>query len=260
MLNQETIRIIQERANNIWPAEFSYLINGWILRFSKGVTWRANSVLPLNYWGSNFLRDVTKVEGIYRSLNSSSKFMLHDHHAPSGLKKALNELSYNPVMPTNVMGELISEIRFEDIQDLCTFHQTEQRTPEWYAALTRLSPNRSPYKMKIIGEIIDRIVIPRKMFFYAIIDSKIIGVVLAIIDDKYMGIMNLAVEPSYRNKGIATNLVRHTIDWGKLNNTEYIFLQLEKSNTSAKSHYEKIGLKEWYSYTYYEKDLASDSS
>ena len=258
MLNQETIRIVQERANNIWPAESSYSINGWILRVNKGVTWRANSVLPLNYWGKNLLNDITQVEEIYRKFNSSSKFMLHDQHAPSGLYTALSDLSYKPIMPTDVMGEQLSEISVEKIKDSYKYNYTIQRTPEWYSALTRLSPNRSPYKMTVIGEIIDRVVLPQKRFFYVTNNSKIIGVVLAMIDDKYMGIMNLAVDPIYRNKGIATNLLWHTAKWGKLSGAKYIFLQVEKSNTSARKLYDKIGCNKWYTYTYYEKELDID--
>ncbi|MHA1977992.1 MAG: GNAT family N-acetyltransferase [Candidatus Hodarchaeales archaeon] len=258
MLDKETIRTVQERANNIWPTESFYLINGWILRVNKGVTWRANSVLPLNYWGNNILQDIAKVEDIYLKFKSSSKFMLHDKHAPSELCTILNELSYKPVLPTDVMGIHLSEIEIENVNHSFSYNYKTHRDPEWYTALTRLSPNRSPYKMKVIGEIIDRVTIPQKRFFYAHIDSKIIGVVLVIIDDNYMGIMNLAVDPKYRNKGVATNLLWHTIEWAKRNNTEYIFLQVEKTNTSAKNLYDKLGLKEWYSYTYYEKDIVSD--
>jgi len=110
MLNHRQIRTVQERANNIWPAESSYLINGWIVRINKGVTWRANSVLPLNYWGEKLLEDINKVEKIYGQYKLSSKFMLHDQHAPSELKITLVDLSYQPVMPTHVMGNRISEL------------------------------------------------------------------------------------------------------------------------------------------------------
>ncbi len=258
MLDQETIRIVQERANNIWPAESSYLIKGWILRINKGVTWRANSVLPLNYWGKNLLNDITKVEEIYRQYNFSSKFMLHDQHAPSDLYSTLIDLSYQPVMPTDVMGKKISEIKIEEIDHSYTYDYYLQRTPEWYSNLSRLSPRRSPYKMKVIGEIMDRVAIPRKKYFFSTLGSEMVGVVLAVIDDNFLGIMNLAVDPKHRNKGIATNLVSQTVEWGKSIGTEYIFLQVEKSNSSARNLYVKIGLEDWYTYTYYEKEFATE--
>ncbi len=254
ILDQESIKIVQERANNIWPAEFSYLLNGWILRFSKGVTWRANSVLPLNYWGKNINKDISKVEEIYRKFNSSSKFMLHDQHDPPELLSVLTEASYKPVMPTHVMGKLFADIDIQSHDNGYSYHFMTNRDPEWYSALTRLSPNRSPYKMTVIGEIMDRVHIPQKRFFYAKNKSDIIGVVLAIIDSGYMGIMNLAVDPEYRNQGVATNLMYQTINWGKKEDTKWLFLQVEKSNTSARGLYEKIRLEDWYSYTYYEKE------
>jgi ribosomal protein S18 acetylase RimI-like enzyme len=253
MLDKEVIRTVQERANNIWPAEFSYFLNGWIIRFSKGVTWRANSVLPLNYWGENISEDIKKVEEIYKQFNSSSKFMLHDHHDPSELHSLLIKAAYKSVMPTDVMGKLLMDIDIQNNDNGYKYHFMVNRDPEWYSALTRLSPNRSPYKMTIIGEIIDRVHIPQKSFFYALNKSDIIGVALAIIDNGYMGIMNLTVDPEYRNQGVATNLIRQTIKWGKNYNTKWLFLQVEKSNTSARKLYEKIGLDDWYSYTYYEK-------
>ncbi len=253
MLDQENIRTVQERANNIWPTEFSYLLNGWILRFCKGVTWRANSVLPLNYWGKNLQGDITKVEEIYRNFSTSSKFMLHDHHSPPELLPALTDLSYQPVMPTHVMGKKLDDFNLKNSDNDYTFHFFDHRDPKWTSALTRLSPNRSSYKMKIIGEIIDRVTIPQKGFFYSQFDSEIIGVVLAIIDGGYMGVMNLAVEADHRNKGIATSLMEHTIRWGRRSKANFIFLQVERTNTPARQLYRKLGLDDWYTYTYYEK-------
>ena len=79
MIEQQTV---QEIANNSWPAELNYLFNGWMIRITHGVTYRANSVLTTANRGKNLDSDITKVEQVYHSAGLSSKFMLHDQYQP----------------------------------------------------------------------------------------------------------------------------------------------------------------------------------
>ena len=63
------VKRFQEFLMNAWPAEQYYFLNGWILRFTKGVTYRANSVMPINYTGNStsIENDIEMVENAYKS-------------------------------------------------------------------------------------------------------------------------------------------------------------------------------------------------
>jgi ribosomal protein S18 acetylase RimI-like enzyme len=246
---------VQEIANNAWPASYSYLMDGWIVRFNKGVTYRANSVLPLNWWGEDLEVSVQKVERYYLQSNLSSKFMLHDNYEPSGLETLLIDRSYEIIMPTSVMGTDTTELlHFGSISTFNTQH-TNDRLPIWYPALEKLSPWRTPEKMNVIAEIMDRILIPKKRFFYIEDNHEIIGALLAVIDGNFIGLLNLTVEEKSKRKGVATSLVTSAAKWASSQKVDHIYLQVEKTNTSAINFYQKLGFQSWYTYRYYEKNL-----
>jgi ribosomal protein S18 acetylase RimI-like enzyme len=254
-MNQKFIQVVQEKCNNAWPAERVYLLNGWILRFNKGVTHRANSVLPLQYWGNDLNGDIHRVEKIYSSTNFPPIFMLHDHYKPSQLKTELKKRQYKEVMPTYVLGIELKDLKLKESLKSLIFQQTDQRTPTWFEALRKLSPWRTYEKMTVIGEIMDRITLPRKKFFYTMKDQGIVGTLFAVSDGEFMALMNLAVDVNVRNQGIATELIRHSALWASANNVRYIYLQVEKSNKAAVQLYLKLGFTKWYSYYYYEKNI-----
>ena len=65
MPDKRLIRFYQELSTNAWPAKYYYLLNGWVARISEGVTKRANSVMPLTYYGDNLKEDIQVVETIF---------------------------------------------------------------------------------------------------------------------------------------------------------------------------------------------------
>ena len=253
VLNQNFIKKVQEIANNAWPASYIYLMDGWILRFNKGVTYRANSVLPLNWWGKDLPSSILKVEKTYNQLHLPSIFMLHDNHEPKGLESLLIDRFYKKIMPTLVMGTEVTKLLPIEEKSKFKFKYTENRLPIWFPALEELSPWRTQEKMLVIGEIMDRVVIPQKRFFYAEHNQKIIGALLAIIDDKFIGMLNLAVDQKFRRNGVATELIQKAVNWAISQKIKFIYLQVEKTDTPAIKLYQKLGLQEWYSYRYYEK-------
>ncbi len=255
VLKQNFIKTVQEIANNAWPAFYSYLMDGWILRFDKGITYRANSVLPLNWWGDDIKSSVLRVEKSYNQSRLPSIFMLHDNYEPKGLESLLIDRSYKKIMPTFVMGTETIKLLHTEKNPNFKFKYTENRLPIWFPALEELSPWRTQEKMVVIGEIMDRVVIPQKRFFYAEHKQKIIGALLAIIDDKFMGILNLAVDQKFRRNGVATELIQNAVNWTISQNIKFIYLQVEKTDTPAIKLYRKLGLHEWYSYRYYEKSF-----
>jgi hypothetical protein len=111
MLTRAEVISVQEIANNFWPAKEYFFLNGWILRFSDGATSRANSVLPLPYFGKSLEEDINLVERTYQIHNLPPKFMLHDYYAPSELKTKLKDLNYEIEPIVDIMGNKTEDLR-----------------------------------------------------------------------------------------------------------------------------------------------------
>lgn len=84
--------------------------------------------------------------------------------------------------------------------------------------------------------------IPENAFYIgAFEDNKICGIASVYIIAGEGQIMNLAVSPNYRRRGIALGLMNEIISKAEENGCENITLEVAENNASAISLYEKCG-------------------
>ncbi|MFX0122022.1 MAG: GNAT family N-acetyltransferase [Candidatus Hodarchaeota archaeon] len=254
MLKREEVILVQEIANNCWPAKEYFFLNGWILRFTDGATSRANSVLPLYYFGTNLEEDIRLVEKTYQIHNLQPKFMLHDFYVPSELKLRLMELNYQADPIVDIMGNEIDNLHQISSSKEYDYINSTDRTKEWSEAFTRLATNRSKEELRGILRIMDRLIFPKKEYFAALKANKIVGIVLGVVERRYLGIMDLIVDPNHRRRGIATSLLNMAVEWAREYGCNHIFLQVVRENHNAVSLYRKLNFKRLYSYFYMTKE------
>lgn len=74
-------------------------------------------------------------------------------------------------------------------------------------------------------------------------DGKVIGYIMTwiVLDEAH--IINIAVDPEYRRKGIAKTLISRTLDYAKSEKAKRATLEVRVSNISAQNLYEKLGFK-----------------
>ncbi|MCJ7737778.1 MAG: hypothetical protein MUQ10_10780 [Anaerolineae bacterium] len=99
-----TPRRIEEVSLNSWPALHQLLFDGWVLRFSKGYTKRANSINPVG--GSTLdIRDKVDVcETLYAERGLPTVFRLTSFSSLSDLDDLLAVRGYQKVDPTLVLS------------------------------------------------------------------------------------------------------------------------------------------------------------
>lgn len=80
-------------------------------------------------------------------------------------------------------------------------------------------------------------------FFTAENSRHLIGYIgiKSVIDEGY--ITNVAVFPQYRNKGVATALIKRVFEFARENRLAFVSLEVRASNTGAITLYEKLGFK-----------------
>ena len=118
---------------------------------------------------------------------------------------------------------IINEMKVEDLPEIVAIETASFETP-WSETL-------------FYNEIFKAIGVSR----VARINGRVAGYLCAnmIIDEGH--ILNLAVHPDYRGRGIASRLLKHMIDDMRDSNCRSIFLEVRTSNENALKMYAKFG-------------------
>ncbi len=75
----------------------------------------------------------------------------------------------------------------------------------------------------------------------AVCDGRICGYLMLRISCDCADIMNVAVDASYRKKGIASILMKNVMEYGRSKGVETFILEVRESNAPAIALYEKMG-------------------
>ncbi|MFW9949804.1 MAG: GNAT family N-acetyltransferase [Candidatus Thorarchaeota archaeon] len=258
MLSSKEIKHLQEFLLNSWPAEHYFFLNGWIARFDKGVTYRANSVFPISYTADQhqIVGDIEIIENAYKQYGLPSIFTMHDSFEPKDLDEILKERGYTEHDPTNALISSFNEIKINKDNTDFEYVISNERTT-MFSNLLAEHTQRDQSQQRVIDEIVKRINIPKKCFIVAKKQNDIIGTVMGVLNSYgYIYVADLFVLPNYRRIGVASSLMSKLInDWAIPNRFNYIWLQVEKENNQAIKFYEQMGMKKAYSYYYLKKEI-----
>ena len=257
MTSSKEIKRFQEFLINAWPAEQYFLLNGWILRFTKGVTYRANSVIPINYTGNRVLieNDIELVEKAYKIYDLPTIFTMHEHFEPKELDKLLRERGYIEQDRTNALLMPVEHLELAHINEEYNYEIFDERVDEISSLLSKFT-KRDKFQQEIIKEITNRIKIPKKCFMIAKFEGESIGTLMGVLNPHgYIYIADVFVAPEYRRQKIASSMLKTVInEWAKPNGAKNIWLQVEQQNSNAMKLYENLGMKNVYRYYYLRKD------
>src|SRR5438270_9010529 len=140
---------VEETCLNAWPAVREVLLDGWVLRFSGGLTRRANSANPLRPVSHVDLR---ACEALYRRLSLPTIFRVLSLLDPL-IDERRAEAGYT--------GEGESCVLYAPIEDIAAGRDPDVRlldrpTPEWcrqMAALQNHSDEQAAMYRRIVGHI-----------------------------------------------------------------------------------------------------------
>ncbi|MHA1988578.1 MAG: GNAT family N-acetyltransferase [Promethearchaeota archaeon] len=253
MKSEKEIKQFQEFLLNSWPAKHYYFLNGWILRFTDGITSRANSVFPIRYTGTDDTldNDIDIVEQAYRAHSLSPVFTMHEFFEPEKLEDKLLAREYKKYDHTRALGLGIDEIQTEKINNDFEYTFFDSRVKEISDFLTNFSKFNKE-EQGIIQEINQRLTIPKKCYTTAKYQNTIVGTLLAVlIPQGFLYIGDVFVHPDFRRQGVATSmLVKLKDDWAIKSGAKTIWLQVEKVNIKALNLYHKFGMTKLYDYYY----------
>ena len=236
---------IEEISLNAWPALQQELYDGWILRFSKGYTKRANSVNPLYPSTLDLEEKVAYCEKFYTDRRLKPVFKLTPFCSPPNLDQFLEQRGYRVLDQTLVM---VLDLEGIDIQTGPESGILSKGIDEWmeifYQVNTPSSANQEVHK-----EILEAISTER--YLVAIQqDGAHTACGLGVLEGEYVGLFDLVTNPEERRKGYGTQILLAILDWARHLGARYSYLQVVKQNFPARKLYKKIGFKELYQYWY----------
>ena len=233
---------VEETCLNAWPALREVLLDDWLLRFSAGLTRRANSANPLLPVSEVDLR---ACERLYRRLGlptivrvlSLIDPAVDDRLAAAGYTgEGESCVLYGPI-------EDIEAARDPDVRLL------DQPTPEWFGAMEALQ-NHSSEQAATYRGIIGQIAIPAA--FATLSDEG--GTVALAYGALHNGLLcyeSVITDGRRRRQGWGRRIVAALAAWARDQGAVGACLQVEAHNAPARALYDAIGLKkELYRYHY----------
>lgn len=246
MVQERTITDIEYLASLCWPAKEIERYYGWIIQWHDGVTWRANSVLPLDDIEDELVEDsIDYVIDFYDRHDTPPAFKITKESKPIALEEILEEMDFQQRMITHVQTVPIRDLTCLD--------------PRVEVDILRVSDDsidtlfhgsdRDDFALQIRREIIHRIEGEKKIARVKI-HGKIAGVGLGVVEQDMMGLFSISTLPEYRRCGVGWSISCALAMWGEENNAETAFLQVEADNRPALALYETMGFKTLYTYWY----------
>lgn len=239
------IRRLEEIAARTWPAHTIEPMGGWSLSIDRGVTRRANSVLP-NAWdnGSPIDDRIADVERRYRQARLVPCFKMTRAALPGGLDDHLHKRGYlaegHSIVLTATVGAAWDRPSLP--VDLAA-----DPSPDWIACSWPGRPTTLDVESRC--RIADRTRRP-KAFAMVRLDGRPAGAAMAAVVRGWGSITAVRTAPAYRRRGVARALIAALADWAGRQEARSLLLQVEEANLAARGLYATAGYREAYRYHY----------
>ncbi|HEX2094511.1 MAG TPA: GNAT family N-acetyltransferase [Longimicrobiaceae bacterium] len=193
-------RCIEQASLRAWPALEEERLEGWTLRFSRGYTRRANSVIPAGPLPANPEVRVAACEARYAARGLPAVFRLTSLGADPELDRVLEGRGYREIDPTGVLHRPLDDSASEASASL-----TELDADAWLArfACFHATP---PERHATHAEIVRSIRFPC-LFASVAVDGEPAACGLGVLDGECFGLFDLVTAPERRGRGLGTALV-----------------------------------------------------
>jgi len=251
-----TILTLETLAANAWPAHQRELLDGWQLRFSEGVTRRANSVWPNGPTGVEGLGEkLARVEAFYARHHLPARYQISPAAQPVDLDTVLAERGYYSVARTAVQTAALTTIltRTSGLRTQPDFavELAEEFDEAWFAAFCEFE-SIAGHNAVVLRAILASI---RPLTGYALlhIDGAPAALALGVVEGDWLGIFCMATDPGFRRRGAASAILRTLAIWAQLYDARRAYLQVMDQNAPAHALYARAGFETLYHYHYREK-------
>ena len=246
-------RRVEEASLNAWPAMQQVLLDGWLLRFSKGFTKRANCVVPL-YPSLNRGADSDALEAklrycenLYGREQLQTIFRLTSLQAEHGhahLDGLLQARGYSRTEQTLVLTRPLDKHPVQEVPGRCELLDLEQ----WVTVYGQLTA--MPKAAVALHKAILQGIQARCAFAALTSGEGWVACGLAVLEQDLLGLFDIVTHPGERRRGHGRSLVTALLDWGRNHEAQQAYLQVVADNTAAADLYQQLDFENLYNYWY----------
>jgi ribosomal protein S18 acetylase RimI-like enzyme len=241
------VQALESRLINAWPSFETQVADGWILRFAKGYSKRANAATPLVPGVTLDEALIDHIVAQYEARRIRPTFRLTSLEA-SGVDERLANRGFVEIEPTyGMVAELPGDFG-EDIGDESSVQFEASVNPRWVrAAASAYGGDKADDSILI--EIVSRIRHPAA-FATLSLDEQPAAWGLAVAERGYVGLYDIVVSPDLRGLGLSRTMVMNLMRWGAKSGASRAYLQVRESNEVARALYRSLGFADAYRYTH----------
>lgn len=238
---------IEETCLNAFPALKQVLLRNWLLRFSAGVSRRANSVNPLCPECPDIAVAIAAGEALYHDAGLSTIFRVPSIVDPA-LDRELAAHQYASEGESCVLYGAIDRLGVGAATADPAVRFGRSPAAEWLTAMARLQGHTAA-QSAIYRRIVGGIAIPARFAMLAV-DGTPAALAYGAIHDGILCYESVITDPRYRRHGLARRVIASLASWARESGATGACLQVEAANTPARALYAGFGLAELYRYHY----------
>ena len=246
----DAIARIEALAAVAWSADSVEDLDGWELRFTEGVTRRANSVWPRTDRGR--LRIELKlelVEQAYRQRGLPPLYQIGPLAQPAGLDEMLErrgyKLSHQTCTQVAEIGQIIPHTGFREHFNVTITEDFDELWFTTYCQAEQVSPHDASGRRRILERC-------ESLNAYALvfIGDQPVAMGWGVLSGEFVGLFSVATVPEYRRRGAASAVLHSLADWGHRHGASQLYLQVLEDNVAARGLYTRAGFHTLYNYHY----------
>lgn len=235
------------------------LLDGWILRFSRGFTKRANCIVPLyastqsrpdrdthldklRYCENLYAREQQQTIVRLTTIDESAPDAAAAGDDPHSLDAVLAERGYTAQERTLVLTRELTHIPHGN--DTVTLLPLD----EWLSAYSALTGTEEP--ARTLHKFILRGIAGECGCAVISRNGEPVACGLAVVERELVGLFDVYTRPELRQQGLAENLVAGLLNWAENQGAQRAYLQVLRDNTPALRLYRRLDFLLSYEYWY----------
>ncbi|MDE0419952.1 MAG: GNAT family N-acetyltransferase [Gammaproteobacteria bacterium] len=226
------------------------VLDGWVLRFTRGFTKRANSVTPLYPATQPPSEKIRYCEDLYAREGLRTVFRLTTVSEEGALDELLARRGYASVDPTQVLHRALATGEF-DVADafslvpVASFLATYANVQEPPVSDARAARTASELHRAIL-----RAIRAETVFGSILEDGEPVACGLAVVEREIVGLFDIVVHPRCRRRGHGRALVGGLLKHAAERGARTAYLQVLNDNATARRLYAALGFEPLYEYRY----------